>query len=346
MNNKLISNIKKDEVAGRTATPMKAVAMLSGGLDSRLAVRLIQEQGIEVTALNYITPFCTCTAKSSCRLEAKKASEEYGIDLKVFYVFEEFIEIIKEPKYGYGRGLNPCLDCRILMFRRAKEYMDEIGASFLVTGEVLGERPMSQRPDAMRIIEHDSGLAGLIVRPLSAGLLEPSIPEQRGWVDREQFLNISGRSRKPQIELAERLGLNDYPCAAGGCLLTDKDFASRLKELLMQNPNPGQNEMMLLKVGRHRAFTDGRIVVGRNEKENFRIQTLARDGDLLMEVKDYLGPITLIRGVISEEIIEKAARLTARYSKGKHEARLLVDYWPAGDSERREIAVDQFESDG
>lgn len=343
MNNKLVSDIKRNAAADSLSKPMKAVAMLSGGLDSRLAVRLIQEQGIEVMALNYITPFCTCTAKSSCRLEAKKASEEYGIDLKVFYVFEEFIEIIKHPKYGHGRGVNPCLDCRILMFSKAKEYMDEIGASFLVTGEVLGERPMSQRPDAMRIIEQDSGLAGLIVRPLSAGLLEPSLPEQRGWVDRQLLLNISGRSRKPQIELAEKLGLNDYPCAAGGCLLTDKDFASRLKELLKQKPNPSRNDLMLLKVGRHRVFGDSRIVVGRNEKENFRIQTLARAGDVLMEVKDFLGPVTLIRGDISEEIIEKAARLTARYSKGKHEARLSVQYWAAGDSDRREIAIEQFE---
>lgn len=331
----------KTSAFGQTST-IKAVAMLSGGLDSRLAVRLIQEQGVEVSALNYITPFCTCTAKSSCRLEAKKAAEAYGIGLKVFYVFDEFIEVIKRPKYGYGSALNPCLDCRILMFSKAKEYMKEIGASFLVTGEVLGERPMSQRAEAMKMIERDSGLSGLIVRPLSAGLLRPSVPEQRGWVDRQKFLKISGRSRKPQIELARCLRVSDYPCAAGGCLLTDKDFAGRMRDLLAQNPHPNRNDIMLLKVGRHCLINGSRVVVGRNEKENWRIRTLARQGDVLMEAKDFLGPLALVRNGASLEIIEHAAKLTARYSKGKKESRLIIQYWPAGESRRKEVLVEQF----
>jgi len=189
--------------------PLKAIALLSGGLDSRLAVKLVQEQGVELIALNFVTPFCNCTAKSSCKTEARKASEEFGVALKVVPLFDEFMAVVKAPKYGYGSGMNPCLDCRILMFRKAGDMMVELGASFIVTGEVLGERPMSQRLDAIRIIERDSGLAGLIVRPLSARLFEPTIPEKKGWVDRTRFLSISGRSRKPQIKLAEELDIGE-----------------------------------------------------------------------------------------------------------------------------------------
>lgn len=320
---------------------IKAVAMLSGGLDSRIAVRMVQEQGIDVVALNYVTPFCTCTSKSSCRLEAKKASIEYGVDLKTFYVFEDFIEIIKKPKHGYGSGINPCLDCRILMFKKAKEHMDEMGASFLVTGEVLGERPMSQRPDAMITIEKESGLAGLIVRPLSAKLLKPSIPEEQGWIDRSKFLEIEGRSRKPQIEMAKKLGMGDYPCPAGGCLLTDKDFSVRMKNLLEIVDMPTRNDLFLLKVGRQRFFQGKRIVTGRNEKENQRITSLSRDEDLLFEAADFKGPTTLIRGETDDEIILEAARVTGAYGKGKDEASLRIRYWTPKSDESNFIDIDQ-----
>lgn len=327
-------------MTNKTATRIRAVALLSGGLDSRLAVRLVQEQGVEVTALNYVTPFCTCTSKSSCRLEAKKAADEYGVKIKVFYVFEDFIEIIKNPKHGYGRGLNPCLDCRIMMFKNAKKYMKEIGASFLVTGEVLGERPMSQRPDAIRVIEKESGLSDLIVRPLSAKLFAPSLPERQGLLDRSRFMDIQGRSRKPQIQMAETLGMNDYPCAAGGCLLTDKDFAARLKSLLKINPEPTRNDIMLLKVGRQRFIDDTRVIIGRDEKENFRITTLARPGDLMMEARDAVGPMTLLRGKATDEIVEQAAKITAGYSKAKDAPRVVVRYFPVGDeSAARDIEV-------
>ena len=319
---------------------IKALAMLSGGLDSRIAVRMVQEQGVDVVALSYVTPFCTCTSKDSCRLEAKKASIEYGIELKTFYVFEDFIEIIKKPKHGYGSGINPCLDCRILMFKKGREYMDEVGASFMVTGEVLGERPMSQRPDAMVTIEKESGLTGLIVRPLSAKLLKPSIPEERGWVDRNKFLEIKGRSRKPQIEMAEKLGMNDYPCPAGGCLLTDKDFTMRMKNLLAIVDMPSRNDLFLLKVGRQRFFQGKRIVVGRNEKENQRITSLARDHDLLLEAVDFTGPTTLIRGELDEEILIEAAGVTGAYSKGKDEERIKIRYWSPGSTEKKIIEID------
>lgn len=300
---------------------MKAIALLSGGLDSRLAVKLMQEQGVEVTALNFVTPFCNCTSKGSCKMEAKKASEQFGIELQVVPLFEEFMEAVKHPLHGYGSGMNPCLDCRILMFRMAGEYMRNNGASFIVTGEVLGERPMSQRLDAMRIIERESGLAGYIVRPLCAQLFEPSIPEKEGWIDREAMLSISGRSRKPQIKLAEDLDIGDYPCPAGGCLLTDKIFAGKLRALLKQIPDPTKNDILLLKVGRHFSTSNGgRVVVGRNEAENLRIDQLSDTGDWLLAAERCVGPTVLVRGEhIKEDDLKEAAGLAAGYGKGRDE---------------------------
>jgi tRNA-uridine 2-sulfurtransferase len=313
-------------------TKRKAVGLLSGGLDSRLAVKLMLEQGIEVVALNYVTPFCNCTSKGSCQLEAKKASEEFGVALQVVSLFEEFMAVVKKPKYGYGSGMNPCLDCRILMFRMAKAKMEEIGGSFVVTGEVLGERPMSQRLDAIRAIERDSGLAGLIVRPLSAQLFEPSIPEKEGWVDRDKLLAISGRSRRPQMALAESLGIGDYPCPAGGCLLTDKSFAERLRGLLKENKDPSKNDILLLKVGRHFTGPDGaRIVVGRNEGENARLEQLKGPADWRVVAADWLGPTVIVRGrAVTDADLEAAAGLTARYGKGKDADTVKVECRRAG----------------
>lgn len=325
---------------------MKAIALLSGGLDSRLAVKLVQQQGIEVTALNFVTPFCNCTAKSSCKMEAQKASEEFGIALRVVPLFEEFMEVVKRPKHGYGSGMNPCLDCRILMFKMAGAYMRDNGASFIVTGEVLGERPMSQRLDAINIIERESGMSGLIVRPLSARLFEPSIPEQKGWVDRTAFLSISGRSRKPQIKLAEELDIGDYPCPAGGCLLTDKPFAERLRNLLKQNPDPTKNDVLLLKVGRLFTGPSGsRIVVGRNEAENLRLDQLCRAGDWLLTAVDWVGPTVLVRGEsIGYPDLEAAAKLTAGYGKGRGEALINVCCRPVGAGSEKVIGVAPVES--
>lgn len=206
---------------------MKAIALLSGGLDSTMAIKVLLNQGIEVEAINFTTLFCRCTAKGSSCLASQKAAQMLGIGLRVFNVSSEFLEVVRHPKYGYGRNVNPCLDCRILMFKKARDYMTQNGASFIVTGEVVGERPMSQRKEAMGIIERESGLQGLIVRPLSAKVLPVSMPEKKGWVNREKLLAITGRSRKPQMRLASEYGIVDYPCPAGGCLLTDPGFAAR-----------------------------------------------------------------------------------------------------------------------
>jgi len=320
----------------------KAIALLSGGLDSRLAVKMMLDQGIEVEALNFVTVFCTCTARSSCKTEARKAAEDYGIPLKTLNATEEILEAIRNPKHGFGRGLNPCLDCRISMFRRAGKYMKETGADFLVTGEVWGERPMSQRPDALRIIEEESGLAGLIVRPLSAHLFESSIPEREGWVDREKMMAIEGRSRKPQMQLAAEIGVNDYPCPAGGCLLCDKNFAARLGRLLEEKPHPAIPEIQSLRLGRLIYSSEGkRIMIPRNEDETKRLAALARAGDLLMSVDDFTGPTAVIKGEdIGEATLQEAAALTARYGAAREEKNVSVTWWLASENNTADSGAD------
>ncbi len=263
---------------------MKAIALLSGGLDSTLAAKIVLEQGIELEALNFLTVFCTCTNRGETCLASQKAVDALGIPLKVFNVSEEYLDVVKHPKHGYGSNMNPCIDCRIFMMKKAKAYMEETGASFIVTGEVLGQRPMSQRRDAMRLIEKEAGLEGLILRPLSAKFLPASIPEKEGWVDREKLLNIQGRSRKPQIKLAEHFGIRDYPCPAGGCLLTDPGFAQRMRDLNRYHPDFFLNDVHLLKMGRHfRLSPHLKLVVGRNEEENQKIQTFSQEGDILIK---------------------------------------------------------------
>lgn len=304
---------------------IKAVGLLSGGLDSRLAVKVMIDQGIEVFALHNVTIFCTCTSKNSCKYEALKAAEEYNIDLKTINTTKEFLQIIENPRFGYGRNMNPCLDCRVHLFIKAEEYMKELGAKFIFTGEVLGERPMSQRKEAMKLIEKETGLSGLILRPLSARLLEPTIPEIKGWVDRQRLLDISGRSRKPQIKLAKKYNLKDYPCPAGGCLLTDKMFAGKLKDLIDNEIKLNLEEIKLLKLGRHfRLSQNCRFIVGRDETENTHIEKLANGNDWLVGACDYKGPIGLLRGEINDMNKELAAKITAIYGQGRDNTNLKI----------------------
>lgn len=308
----------------------KAIALLSGGLDSRLAVKMMLDQGIEVEAVNFVTVFCTCTAKSSCRSEARKAAEEYGIKLKTLNATADLMDAIRHARHGYGRGINPCLDCRINMFRKAKEYMESAGADFIVTGEVWGERPMSQRPEAMSLIERESGLEGLIVRPLSARLFEPTIPEQKGWVDRARLMAIEGRSRKPQMQLAAEIGVNDYPCPAGGCLLCDRNFAARLKSLLEEDPQPAIADIQALKLGRMFFSSSGaRILIPRNEEETRRLEALALPGDIIMNAADAMGPTTVVKRGDDSETLREAAALTARYGQAREADKVTVAYYKA-----------------
>ncbi len=292
----------------------KAVALFSGGLDSMLAIKLILEQGIEVHALNFLTIFCTCTSKG-CMHQATKASKELGVPLKVMNITKEYMEVVKNPKHGRGRAMNPCIDCRIFTFKKAKAFMDEIGASFVITGEVLGQRPMSQRRHAIELIEKESGLKGLILRPLSAKLFEATLPEKERIVDREKLLDIQGRMRVKQISLAEELGISDYPCPAGGCLLTDKGFSNRLNDLLKYKPNYDLSDLHILKTGRQfRINAKSKLFVGRNEKENETLLSFSQPGDYVFDIIDIPSPIALVRGKVDEKELNLAASIIARYS--------------------------------
>jgi len=299
----------------------KAVALLSGGLDSTLAIKLILEQAIEVHALNFLTVFCTCTSRG-CKHQATKAAKELNVPIKVMNITEEYMEVVKNPKHGRGRNMNPCIDCRIFTFKKAREFMDEIGASFIITGEVLGQRPMSQRKDAIMMIERESGLKGLIVRPLSARLFEPTLPEAAGIIDREKLLAIEGRQRTSQINMAKEFGITDYPCPAGGCLLTDKGFSNRLKDLLKYTPDYDITDLHLLKIGRQfRISENQKLFVGRDEKENERLMTFAKDGDYIFDILDIPSAIGLARGrggfktlPYAQKDLELIASILARYS--------------------------------
>jgi tRNA U34 2-thiouridine synthase MnmA/TrmU len=319
---------------------MKAIALLSGGLDSTLAAKVVMEQGIELEALNFLTVFCTCTHRGETCLASQKAVHALGIPLKVFNVSEEYLNVVKHPKHGYGSNMNPCIDCRIFMLEKAKAYMKESGASFIVTGEVLGQRPMSQRRDAMRLIENEAGLQGYIVRPLSAKFLPVTIPEKEGWINREKLLGIQGRSRKPQIQLAENYGIRDYPCPAGGCLLTDPGFAKRMMDLIDHQSDFSLNDVHLLKFGRHfRLSPHLKLVVGRNEEDNRRIQTFAQKGDIFLKALHYPGPLSLLRGKNDRTEIEKAASITVRYGKAKDLAEVEVLFKGVEDGSDRTITV-------
>jgi tRNA U34 2-thiouridine synthase MnmA/TrmU len=321
-----------------TPKKVKAIALLSGGLDSTLAIQLICDQGIEVLAVNFFSPFCTCNRPGRC--EAREVSEKLDVPLKRIGLGREYIEMIKSPRHGYGKNMNPCLDCRIMTFTKAKELMEEMGADFVFTGEVLGQRPMSQRRDAMRIVERDSGLEGRLLRPLSAKLMKPTIPEQKGQVDRDKLLDIQGRSRKPQIDLAEQFGIVDYPCPAGGCLLTDKGFADRLRDLFAHSED-SMHDIHLIKVGRHFRLPSGhKVIAGRNEEENDKLSALVKDEDLKCSAADYGSPLVVLRKSRSKEDLEQAAAICARYSSGRHLTRIAVNCWlDSGEpAERLEVA--------
>ncbi|MDH4222409.1 MAG: hypothetical protein OEV55_02600 [candidate division Zixibacteria bacterium] len=316
----------------------KAIGLLSGGLDSTIALRVILNFGFEVIGINLKTPFCTCDGKSGICYSSKYA-EEFGIGLIRIFGGEDYLQIVKKPRYGYGRNLNPCIDCRIYLFRKAKEMMEKEGASFIFTGEVLGERPMSQRIDALRLIEKESGLQGRILRPLSAKLLEPSIPEKEGMVDRSRLLKIQGRSRKPQIHLAEEYKIIDYPCPAGGCLLSDESFSKRLKDSF-QHKEDSLRHISLLKVGRHFRLPGGaKLVVGRNQEENNLILSLAESDETKFTVKGFKSTYGLILGKPEVEDKILSAKICSRYCKEKNLTKHLVKAWTDVPEEFEEIEV-------
>jgi tRNA U34 2-thiouridine synthase MnmA/TrmU len=300
----------------------KALALLSGGLDSTLAVKLLLEQGITVEAINFVSPFCLCK-KGGCG--ASEVAEEFGIPLRVVNVGEDYLKVVRKPKHGYGKNMNPCIDCRIFMLKKAKRYAKEIGASFIFTGEVLDERPMSQHFKAMTIIEEEAGLKGKILRPLSAKLLPETEMERKRLVDREKLMDIHGRSRKKQIQLAKEFSITDYPCPAGGCLLTYREFANKVRDLFSHKKRVSMKDITLLKLGRHLRFERNKIIVGRNEAENKALAKMKGKSDYCFEVPDCGSPTTILQGPKTRKAIVKAAALTAYYSD-KKDGRVLVTY--------------------
>lgn len=301
---------------------VKAVCLLSGGLDSSLALRLVMDQGVEVIAVHCKGPFGGCTEIRDSAASAVAGA--LGARLVVVTLEDEYLDIVRSPRYGYGSNVNPCIDCHIYFLKQAGRVMKDEGASFVVTGEVLGQRPMSQRLDTLRKIEKASGLLGLILRPLSAKLLEETIPEARGWVKREDMLAISGRSRREQIQLARELGVTGFSAPAGGCLLTDPQFAPRVRDLLARG-DLNLHEAGLLRLGRHLRLPQGcKLVVGRNEKENNDLTGRARPGDVVLTTEDCPGPTAILAGKAALDDLELAASIVARYSDGKREGRVMV----------------------
>jgi tRNA-specific 2-thiouridylase len=327
----------------------KAIALLSGGLDSTLALKIVLNLGFEVIALNMKTPFCTCDGKSGVCYSSKFA-QEFGIKLVRIFGGEDYLKIVKNPKHGYGRNLNPCIDCRIHLFKKAKELMEQESADFIFTGDVLGERPMSQRLDAMKLIERESGLKGKVLRPLSAKLLDPTFPETEGIIDRSALLNLQGRSRKRQIQLAEEYKIKDYPCPAGGCLLTEENFARRLKDSFDHNEDTLRH-ISLLKIGRHFRLPvqDGskikgaKLIVGRDQEENSLLLSLAQPEELKFTVKEFKGAIGVLLGNPLPDNIHLSASISARYCQQKKSSSLIVKTWTNSEDEHQEVEVTPLE---
>lgn len=313
----------------------KAVALLSGGLDSLLAVRLVLGQGVPVTAVRFLTHFgCDADGTGSCGRDVSPVQKQWGplgLEIKYCHLGQEYIDMVRKPRFGRGKNMNPCIDCRVMMLDWAKEVMRQEDACCILTGEVLNQRPMSQtRPEFGRI-EKETGLRGMVLRPLSAKLLDPTTAEREGFIDREKLLDISGRGRTRQYEMAREFGIEDIPQPAGGCLLTDPGYSARLRELWDRDPAAGAVDITLLKVGRHFRSPAGRkVIVGRNEQENGRLELWAGPGDVLLRLKEHNGPVTLVRGGGSGDDLGFAASLTVRYGDvpGKEsgaEAEVLVE---------------------
>ena len=303
----------------------KVVALLSGGLDSQLAIKMMQEQGFDVSAVAIKTPFCDFDCGRGCGFEIRERADDLNVNLKTVYLGDEYIEMLKHPKHGIGAGFNPCIDCRSMMFDAAKKHMEEIGAEFIISGEVLGQRPMSQHAPALRTIENESNLVGKIVRPLSAALLPETDPEKDGLIKRENLGMIRGRTRRDQLDMAKKYGIENPPNAGGGCLLTEPQFGIKAKDLFSHTKNPTINDIDLLKIGRHfRLDEQTKFIVGRNKDENEMIKAIALPGDILLEAKDFVGPVSILRGSNPKKHIKFASSVTLRYSDAPDYEKAIV----------------------
>ncbi|MCK5459902.1 DUF814 domain-containing protein [Candidatus Parcubacteria bacterium] len=290
---------------------IKILLLFSGGLDSMLAAKILQEQNVKIELLAFTSYFFNSDqVKQSAKILREK--------VKIIDISKEHLKIVRNPRYCYGCGLNPCLDCHLLMIKKAKQILKKDKIDFIATGEILGQRPMSQNKLQFQILEKSAGLKNRILRPLSARLLEPTIFEQKGLIDRKKLLAISGRSRKAQIALIKKYKIKIFPVPAGGCILTDPIFARRLKNLFNYKKRINKNDIELLKIGRHFSADGAKIIIGRNHQENLQIKKLANAADILMEIDKIPGPTTLIKTYnnyrLNSEILQKAAQFTKSYS--------------------------------
>lgn len=331
----------------------RALGLISGGLDSMLSLKIVRDVlGCEVRAVNFYTGFCiTETQRRSGRTradgtvkanEALEAGAELQAEIELIDISDQgYLDVIANPKYGYGANANPCVDCRIDMFQRARELLEEWGGDFVFTGEVLGQRPKSQRRHTMELIERQSGLQGRLLRPLSAQLLPPTIAEKEGLIDRSKLLRISGRSRKAQMALAEELGLESWPQPAGGCCyLTDEAFARKFFDVLdhREDRKISKEEIVLLATGRHFRLSDRvKMVVGRTEGENFQLD-LHAEGRYRVAAREVNGPVALVEGEPTWEEMELASRIVARYGQGRDLPKVEV-VWKGGGAQGEDVVT-------
>lgn len=314
----------------------KAVALISGGLDSMLAARLMLEQGIHVEGLNFFTGFCVEGHTHAIRQHHKNknkrnnalwVAEQLGIKLHIIDVVEEYKDVVINPKYGYGANLNPCLDCKIFMIKKAYQWLEDHEFDFIITGEVIGQRPKSQKKVTMPLISKQSGAHDRLLRPLCAQFLPETLPEKEGWVDRSKLLNFSGRSRKPQFELAEHFEIKDFAQPAGGCcFLTDENYSKKLQDLWHHQGEKKYelDDVMLLKVGRHlRPKANFKMIIGREEGENNFLEGYHKVF-INLRILSHMGPLILIDGLPEKEDLEIAARIAARFSSGRDESKVTV----------------------
>ncbi len=319
--------IQETENIASSSRPVKAVGLLSGGLDSTLAAKVVRDLGVEVHGVYFAMPWGCCS-----KADAIRSAESLGIKCIVLQLDERYLEVVRKPKYGYGTAMNPCVDCRIHMFSRAAQYMRHIGADFAFTGEVLGQRPMSQQRHSMRSIEKGSGLEGRLLRPLCAQLMEPTLPEIEGLIDRDKLLKISGRSRKEQLQLADDYKITDFSQPTGGCLLTDHNFARRMKDTL-DHGYRNFRETISLKWGRHFRINENfKAIIGRDHEENLALIHYAHQDDVILQLDDNLGPTCILKGSgVSEEILMLCAGLIQQFSRYKSGPPQRTKYWTLKD---------------
>lgn len=323
---------------------MKAIALYSGGLDSTLAIALMERLGIEVQPVTYTSPFGDRHGPAGWQKKADRIKQQFNKELLMIPFDDELINLVKQPHFGWGKHLNPCIDCHLQMLRKTRQVLQDLGADFVITGEVLGQRPMSQNKAALELIDRECGLEGLLLRPLSAKVLSPTLPEQKGWVDRNQLLGLQGRSRKPQLALAQAWGISHYGSPAGGCLLTDGHFSKKVKDLMDSGMLEPSN-VWWIQPGRYFNLSDHcKLMVARNEDECRRLEELARRRDIVLKPQHIPGPTAVLRGEACRDFVQKAGDIVGFFSKAQEGCEVMVTF--PGEQEQQTVITTRAMDDG